>query len=204
MPETVTPLCWTDGEHEAVAEIEGGRLYLATFHGTAQIGYQLDRPDGLSAAEIQTMRRRRSDDRRFYELGAMAPGRSDNGGYARNADLAKRLLDDARPRETGLHPDRVLAEAGYRVTTTDSYGGVSWQRRSHGRTEEIVVSPDRVYALVRPRGMGRPESVLDLSLRRRIGDRGERPFTIHQIWPAFMDDLGAFAAMAVQAVDLTP
>lgn len=201
----MTGLTWIrTSPFSEVAEVPGGRLALHTDTATVQVVYQSDRPTGMSPDSLKQVRNsQRPDNRRYWEIGAIAPGWSMGAGGFRDAALAKDLLDRAIARLDGLNGGRALESAGYRITTTDSYGGIRWVRRTGRRSDVVVTNEHRVYALIEPQGMKNPTIVFDLALDNRVVERGlgVKPVSVHYVWPAFMATIDALTLMAIDALN---
>ena len=198
-------LTWTRSSASIeVAEIPGGRLALHAGPHVVELTYQSDRPVSMGADSAKLAKNaQRPGNRRYWELAAIAPGWSMSVGGFKDADLAKDLIARAMAREPGLNSSRMLEAAGYQATTTDSYGGLRWVRRTGRRNDVIVTNAHRVYALVEPRTMAAPTVVFDLALDNRIVERGVgvKPVSVHYVWPAFMDSLDALTLMALDALN---
>lgn len=207
MPATPAAITWTrDGNGTDVGEVPGGRLFLREEHGQVQLTYQSDRPAGMSEAAIlnarETIGRR---DRRYWELGAMAPGESLTCGGFESLALAKALIAFAYSRESGLKSGQMLEVAGYTLDATDAYGGVRWIRRTGKRLDIVVTNAHRAYAFLETPRTTKGRILFDLALDNRTVTQGVggRPITVHYVWPAFMANVDALTAMAIEALAQT-
>lgn len=164
--------------------------------GLVRVNFQLPVPDGLTfIAHFDALSAAREAaepmSREYWRVAGTFPYNGPEQGYFASHAMAHAVIAAAQERESADEPAAILAAAGF----VEAYAGL-WQRKTRCGRISIRIAPEGVHAWFDRRGSHRMTHLLRLYLARE-GQSG----TVYANWPAFMANLPALTAIAVDAAD---
>lgn len=202
MAETRPAIRWLTQTATPAFTIQRGRCEDGTFYlshscrnDRVEIGYQLDIPAGMTAADVMAAAEAADPATAdYWRWGATVPFTPSSSDFVRGLATTQALIEAAHQRRAPRPADAALVDAGFVRTGDDDRGLTFWSRRVPGGVTVLERHAGSVALAFDATGSRTREPILRLTLHRL--DQSDR---LCRFWPSFMQNIDALVAIAVDA-----